>query len=371
MANNPFDWASDWTAFQQRYWDSLRALSPGGGGTSTPSAGFDFATNPWAGALDAWWKAAAPAAPSPQQEFFTRLMDQGKSYFALAEQFANAFQGAGQAATTWSEVTEDLLNRMKSDLTKMNADSWDTTRRYLGFWELPLDTWQHMFSSLSLLPGDALQGLNIAKGDRVPGSMPGQLDQFLSVPGVGHTRERQEQYQELTRLWTDYMSALQEYMGTFQEIGIKSVETLQERFKELEDEDQGPDSLRAVYDLWVDCCEEAYGDYVATDRYVRIHGNMVNALMALKKHGRMLTDEYLSAFNMPTRMELETIHQRLQQLRRENRALRSELDGVKERLDTLAAASRSTGSRQAPRTPKARKKTPPTKPKSGAQGTDS
>jgi class III poly(R)-hydroxyalkanoic acid synthase PhaE subunit len=367
MTNEPFDWASDWTAFQQRYWDSLRALNPGGVGASAPSGGSGFATNPWASALDAWWQAAAPAAPSPNQEFFTRLMDQGKSYFSMAEQFTNAFQGAGQAATTWNEVIEDLLNKWKSDLSKTSTDSGDAYRRYLGLSELPLENWQHMLSSLSLFPGDALQGLNIANLDR----LPGQLDQFLSVPGVGHTRERQEQYQELGRLWSDYLSALQEYKATYGEIGIKSVEALQERFKELGDEGQGPDSLRALYDLWVDCCEQAYGDYVTSDRYVQIHGNMVNALMALKKHGQMLTDEYLSTFNMPTRRELATIHERFQQLRGENRSLRSELEGLKERLDTIAAASRRTAPRQSPRAPKARKKVPPKTPKAGAQGTDS
>jgi hypothetical protein len=35
--------------------------------------------------------------------------------------------------------------------------------------------------------------------------------------------------------------------------------------------------LREIYDLWVDCCEEAYNDIVFTEQYQDAYGHLINA----------------------------------------------------------------------------------------------
>jgi regulator of replication initiation timing len=64
---------------------------------------------------------------------------------------------------------------------------------------------------------------------------------------------------------------------------------------------------------------------------------MVNAFMALKKETESLMDKQLEAFNMPTRKEVDAISEKLQQVKRENRKLRAELEGIKARLDDAAS----------------------------------
>jgi hypothetical protein len=85
----------------------------------------------------------------------------------------------------------------------------------------------------------------------------------------------------------------------------------------------------------VHCCEEVYADEVSTPEYAHIHGQLVNAQMALKKRMSEMVDESLGAMNMPTRSELRTLQDRVQETRRENKHLRHELEAVKRRIANL------------------------------------
>jgi regulator of replication initiation timing len=57
--------------------------------------------------------------------------------------------------------------------------------------------------------------------------------------------------------------------------------------------------------------------------------------MALKKRLSVMVDESLGALNMPTRSELRTLQNRLQETRRENKHLRHELEAIKRRIANL------------------------------------
>jgi regulator of replication initiation timing len=61
-----------------------------------------------------------------------------------------------------------------------------------------------------------------------------------------------------------------------------------------------------------------------------------------------MVDENLGALNMPTRSEIRTLQDRLQETRRENKQLRQELEQLQDKLEALAAsATRSAPQRKA------------------------
>ena len=51
--------------------------------------------------------------------------------------------------------------------------------------------------------------------------------------------------------------------------------------------------------------------------------------MALKQHSREMIDQLLGAIGIPTRRETNTLHRRLQEVRREGKAMRAELEALK------------------------------------------
>ncbi len=116
---------------------------------------------------------------------------------------------------------------------------------------------------------------------------------------------------------------------------MQSVERFEGKIKELSAAGKAVGSARELYDLWVDCCEEVYGEYVSTDEYATLHAELVNNLMQVKRHAGALIDEYLGAMNMPTRREVNTLHRRMQETRREGKAFAAELAGLKEELSRV------------------------------------
>jgi class III poly(R)-hydroxyalkanoic acid synthase PhaE subunit len=340
MSTDSFSTTTDWLAFQKKYWETFSSLIPSNlSPKESESPPFDFSKNPWANVLDSWWKNASPTATPSVQDFFTQLIDQSKSYFQMAEQLNSAFQTAStfnQSVSQWQEALKSMMTGMKDTFSSVLPEGEKTLHNWMGVGELPLDHWQRIASSLSFIPGDFFQDINTMDPLRMKNAIQGHLDQFISAPAVGHMRERQSLYQELYRLSTNYQTALQAFIQFQNKIGLKSIEQFQGCFSNLEAKGLQLDSMRSVYDLWVDCCEEVYSESVTTNEYVEIHGNLINALMALKQHSRMLVDEILEGFNMPTRQELSVLHNRSQEQWRENKKLRNELMALKEQVAALS-----------------------------------
>jgi hypothetical protein len=95
-----------------------------------------------------------------------------------------------------------------------------------------------------------------------------------------------------------------------------------------------------------------------------MYGEMVNALMAVKHHGSLLVDEMLESMNMPTHREINTLHRRHHETRRDLRALRSEVEQLRDELrGSSAARTAGTTHKKAPARKKiATKKTPASQP---------
>ncbi|WP_295882810.1 class III poly(R)-hydroxyalkanoic acid synthase subunit PhaE [uncultured Thiohalocapsa sp.] len=356
MADNTL-FGDNWLKLQQQYWEGLTDMSRKAMGLEAPKQ------NPWEAAMDQWWRAVSPAASDPSRQFMDRLMDQGKAYFATVERFTRGLAGADATGNGW-----DALNKTFDDMQRAFTDALqgnfgmpgsdpggaaeDAMHRMLGFWEMPLDNWQRMMSSLSpMMPGDMLRNM---PHEQVKES----FDRMLSAPGLGYTREEQAQYQDLTRRSLDYQRAFQEYMAFFAKLGVQAVQELRELVQSRAEEGKPIGSARELYDSWVACCETAYAEQVSTPEYARIHGRLVNAQMALKKRMSLMVDETLGALNMPTRSELRTLQDRMQETRRENKRLRRELDGIRRQIGERPAIAASAAAPAAPKKKAvARKKT--------------
>jgi class III poly(R)-hydroxyalkanoic acid synthase PhaE subunit len=329
MKSSPFaPWANQLLEYQRTYRDAWQALVAQPDASATAKAAL---TNPWTAALEQWWNATQPNTPPPVQDFYTRLLEQGKVYMQMANGLNAALQqvsAAGESSAQWQESIASTISGLQEALGAPRLNRQGAANSAVAFWELPLNTWQRAVSSSSILPGDFLQHVNLLGGSQVRDEIQGRVDQLLSTPAIGYMRENQEQTQILIKLIMNYQQALQDYAATYGEIGVKCVDVLQQHVQQRVADGNPVRSLRELYDLWVDSCEEAYVEYVSTDDYREIYGRLVNSLMAVKRHGTMMVDEALGALNMPTRAEVDTLHRRLQETRRAEKALRAEVESL-------------------------------------------
>ncbi len=333
----------DWLKLQQEYWNAwwklsqqaTRQMQENQGEAFNPFAG----AQPWSQAMDMWWKAVAPMASPENQDMFQRFLDQGKGFFQFQENFLgslNRMAGLSAESNDWQKLWQQTAEQMKDYFSKWPMKC-ATPGNLMGCWELPLDNWQRTVSSLSVFPGDFLKAFKPG-GMEMPGGEVFQenIQRLLSVPGVGYTREWQEQIQEVGRLWLQYQEAQQEYTDIFKRLGNRMVDRLGEKLSEASKQGNPITGLRPLYDLWVDSGEDVYAELVSTEEYAKINARLVNTLMAWKRHSRTLLDEMLDTFDLPTRRELDTVHRRLQQMRRETKALHvSEANGSTPHVDEI------------------------------------
>lgn len=278
--------------------------------------------------MENWWQTLSSQQEQQPLDVLENFVAQGRAFFELGERIARSAADT-EEAFDWEKLSEKALASMKQMF------DWPSSAApNLGFWQLPLDNWQRTMSSMAAgVPGDYLRGFSpevlTGEGARA------KLDHFLSTPSVGYSREFQDQYQHLAKLVLAYEKAYHRYVATLMELAKRSVELLQKRLHDRAVAHEPVTSLRELYNLWVDSSEDVYGSHVLKDEYVQVHGELVNALMALKHHGSRMIDEVAGTFNLPTRVEMDTVHRRLQQTRRENHGLQDRVADLTDQIITL------------------------------------
>lgn len=74
------------------------------------------------------------------------------------------------------------------------------------------------------------------------------------------------------------------------------------------------DALK-LYELWVDCAEEAYGATVRTAEFGRLQAELANTSAALLVEQRRQAENLVRAFGLPTRSEVDALYDQLKELR--------------------------------------------------------
>ncbi|MET0053075.1 MAG: class III poly(R)-hydroxyalkanoic acid synthase subunit PhaE [Candidatus Thiodiazotropha sp.] len=324
MSESAF-WNEDWMKTQQKYWDNWTEMSRKAMGMDIPKK------SPIESAMEHWWQAVSPSASDMSRDFMGKMLDQTQSYFRLAEDYYSNAQDSSHWLETANRTAKDLQNLFSSGMEKVFSGTEtagdDAMHKMMAFWEMPMDNWQRMVSSLSLMPGDLLR------------NMPNQdgmgLERFLSAPGLGYMREEEGQYKKLMNAVIQYQRSLGEYTNFFSNLGLLAANRLRDKITEVSEKGAQIDTARGLYDLWVSSSEEVYGEQVMTPEYARIHGTLVNSLMRLKQRLGHVVDETLGGLNMPTRRELRTLQDRLQESRREAKSMRIEIEDLKEQMLAL------------------------------------
>ncbi len=111
--------------------------------------------------------------------------------------------------------------------------------------------------------------------------------------------------------------------------------------------------MRALYDLWVDAAEEAYAEIALSDEFRKVYGDVVNSQMRVRQAIQQEVERMSTDFGMPTRSELNSVHKRLHELRREVRNGRSpessrEIDELRAEVRELKRAMSERSSEAAP-----------------------
>ena len=346
------DWAALWGDAQKKYWQSWQDLSRQAAEAGKPAAP---PANPWAQGFDLWAKLLAGAVPQESRDWASKLADLNKGYLQMGENLWKTLsltQGASPSPDSWWEAVNRGLKQMQEGFTASLGAGKDPWAGFATFWGMPLDNWRRVYSACSALPGDMEKAL---RSFGAPGETPERvLNRFISAPSLGYTREWQEEVQQWQQLWLEHSESAREYGQVLAGIAAKAAEILGRKLFELGPQGKTPETLRAFYDLWVDCGEAAYTEAAVTPEFTRAQARLVNSLMAVKRQEQTMVDEVLSGLNMPTRRELDTSHRRVHHLQRQVWRLQEALEeagirGLREEVAALQREVEALRSQGAPR----------------------
>jgi poly[(R)-3-hydroxyalkanoate] polymerase subunit PhaE len=329
MINMPKnEWMDQWQALSRQYWNAWQDLSREAGA----AAGKDPSARPWHEGFEQWSRMFAGSGK--QGETIERVLASAKTFTAFMQSMLQAAT-AGGSATNFTDALRNGFNMPGA----------------AGMFTNPVAT------ALREISGQGVKGFQEMMERLAPGGDPmAELKSWLRVPAFGFLREHQEHYQKMAAALVDY----QEQNGRYNALILKSSQRAFEKFESKlaarEEPGRQIDSLRALYDLWVDAAEESYAEIALSPEFREVYGALVNAQMRVRSQMQQEVERIATDFGMPTRSELDSIGQRLHDLRREVRnggrgeasgdlarevdRLRREVASLKAAVDAKPAASR-------------------------------
>ncbi|MEO8747741.1 MAG: poly(R)-hydroxyalkanoic acid synthase subunit PhaE [Rhodanobacter sp.] len=175
------------------------------------------------------------------------------------------------------------------------------------------------------------------------------------IPAFGLDREQQMQQQELVQAMLAAAQATARYHALLQRAGAEGMRRLQDKLAEHAEPGRQIESVKGLYDLWVDAAEEAYAEMALTDEFRTAYGEMVNTQMRVRQLQQKYTEALCQQLGVPTRSEVSSLGKRLQELRRDMRAVVAAQDAPeREQLSALrrevAGLKRQVGGQAASRT---------------------
>lgn len=295
-SNSAQDWINQWQKLAQRYWEGWQSQ-----GVTPPPGRPDFSA-PWQAGLEQW--AQLFGQSGAQSDLVDRVSANAKAYVALMQSLLSSSlsQGSGDgSAAAWTEALRNGFN-----VPGMDASLWNN----------PLGT---NFRDMARQGAKGFEQF-MAEFGRGAGPFKQELLANLGLPTFGLAREHQERWQQLGTALVDYQEQTNRYNTLILKASQQGFERFQSKLAEREEPGRQLDSVRAVYDLWIDAAEEAYAEIALSDEFRKAYGAMVNAQMRVRSLIQSEVEQQTRQLGMPTRSELKGVEKSVQELRRHLKA---------------------------------------------------
>lgn len=288
---NP-DWLNQWQGLSQNVLNAWQGLARQAGAPAPQAP-----QPPWAEGFEQWARLFAPGSGA-QSETIERIVDSAKGYAAFMQGALAAAANGGGAG--WNEAFRNGFGIPGAASMPFDSGLLDAMKSMQG------------------QGGSFLAGLGAM---RLPADAGlGELKAWMSLPDFGPAREHQERYQKTAVAWVEYQEALGRYNALMLKASQRGFELFEGKLTEREQPGRQIDSLRALYDLWVDAAEDGYAEVALSTEFREAYGALVNAQMRLRSLIQHEVERVSGDLGMPTRSEVDNLGERLQALRREVRA---------------------------------------------------
>lgn len=317
----------EWDKLQKQMWSAWSEIQR----KATEAMGAEGGT--WHEGLELWERTLRGGGSAPGNLVLDKLIEQGKAYLGMAQALAQSARddqpsaSPTELARQWSERMRELLGKGTSGPGEWFAQAFSGPSTDAGLIKL-----HRLFAQLNPF-AESLSGL--AKS--LSNTPLDELQGWLNVPAFGFTREKQQRQQAMARHLVDYQKASQRYNDLMLRCMQQGLERFEDKLIERSEPGRRIESLRGLYDLWVDAMEEAYAEAALGSEFREVYAELVDAQMRLRQDVQKHIEALTAELGMPTRSEIDSVHRRLHELRRAERARADWPQAAMQRAAELAA----------------------------------
>jgi class III poly(R)-hydroxyalkanoic acid synthase PhaE subunit len=174
----------------------------------------------------------------------------------------------------------------------------------------------------------------------------GWTDLLNRTPPLGLFREQTEAWRAVAAARADMERLEQELAAVLRRVQSEALVLLAERVKARAGSDDPVRGFRELYDLWVECSEQVFSTVAHSSAYAHLQGELGNASMRLRARIQKVIEQGLKQFDLPTRSELNSLHQQVRLLKQKLAALEQ---GAGEPVTTAKAEPAAPRTKPAPK----------------------
>jgi polyhydroxyalkanoate synthase subunit PhaE len=146
----------------------------------------------------------------------------------------------------------------------------------------------------------------------------------MDLPALGPTREHLQRGQRAAEAWRRTEDAQRRLQRLWSDALRDAAASFTARLTLPQPGAVSPEALHALYDLWIDCAEEAYARTAHSDAFCTALADFVNASSQSRRALQSNVEQWAKLLDLPTRNEINTLSQRLKSVEAQLRAARNE-----------------------------------------------
>ncbi len=173
-----------------------------------------------------------------------------------------------------------------------------------------------MMPSMPGNPWQAAAGFQMPPGIGNPFAGAGNFNatDWLQWPALGPAREQQESWQKLAAAAARCAQAQAKLASLWNDVIAAGLKDLGDKLAPKLQSGGMPGSIKELYDKWVESAESAYRNAAHGAAYMQAQAELSNAMSALRMAQRDMVEEWGKQFDLPSRAELNSLHQQMKQM---------------------------------------------------------
>lgn len=215
-------------------------------------------------------------------------------------------------------------------------DAWlEMQQGWLGHWQatameqrvdamrVGMDTWRQQFNPanpsaevLKMVQSfqTLLQSCMNQAGQQASAQNNHSFEQIMQAFPLGYAREQQLIWQTYLKAQGEYQQCATKLMQQFAVVFSQSLQSVPQVIEQRAQEGKTIQSMRELHELWIECGEQCFATIARSKEFVDVQAAHTNALSRLRIAEHALLDRWLQQHDLPTRSELNSLHQKVRSM---------------------------------------------------------